>query len=302
VREVFIFHPPRQKGMIIHGAIALSLAAIGAFGIWKASLAVNGFNFLTYLLIALVSLAFIPILIYRIFSLQRARYTLARDGISLYWGLRREEIPIDRVSWVRAADQARVPLTKPLLRLPGAVLGLRSYPGEKPVEYLAARNSRLVLIDTPERLYAISPSDQSEFLNTYRRLAEFGSLAPIKSSSEYPTLLLSSVWADPPARILLLASALMALGLIIWVSATIPSHPMSALRLNADGSPVELVPGIRLLLLPVLNIFFFIIDLLAGLLFYQRNETRALGYLMWASSALTTLLFSVAVFNILRVT
>jgi len=276
--------------------MVLCLAGIGTFGIWKASLAVSGITFLTYLLIFLVSLAFLPNLIYRMFALQRARYTLARDGISLYWGLRREEIPIDMVNWVRAADNAGLSHAKPFIRLPGAVLGVRAVSGDKPVEYLASRSTQLVMIATPKRVYAISPADQSEFLNTYRKLAEFGSLAPIKYASEYPTSLLSSVWTDLPARILLIISALMLIGLVIWVSVSIPNHPMSALRLNADGSPVELVPGIRLLLLPVLNTFFFIVDLFSGLFFYQRKETRSLGYLMWTSSTLTTLLFSIALY------
>jgi hypothetical protein len=302
VREVFVFHPPRQKGMIFHGVLVLCLAATGTFSIWKASLAISGPTFLTYLLIALISLAFLPNLIYRMIALQRAKYTLGRDGISLYWGLRREEIPIDKVSWVKAANQAQIPHVRPFLRLPGAVLGVRALSGGKPIEYLASRNSQLVMIATPLRIYAISPSDQSEFLNTYRKLAEFGSLTPIKSASEYPTSLLSRVWADFTARLLLIISALMVVGLIIWVSISIPNHPMSALRLNADGLPVELIPGIRLLLLPVLNTFFYIVDLLSGLFFFQRKETRALGYLMWTSSALTTLLFSVAVYYILQVT
>jgi hypothetical protein len=170
------------------------------------------------------------------------------------------------------------------------------------VEFLAARDSNLVMIITSDRILAISPANETEFLNTYRKLAEFGSLAPIQSESVFPTFLLSRSWADLPARILLITSAALALGLIVWVSLSIPNHPMTALRLNADGSPVELVPGIRLLLLPVVNTFFFIADLLLGLFFYRRADTQSLGYLMWASSALTSLLFSGAVYFILRVT
>jgi hypothetical protein len=101
---------------------------------------------------------------------------------------------------------------------------------------------------------------------------------------------------------LLITSAILALGLIVWVSLSIPSHPMTSLRLNTDGSPIELVPGIRLLLLPVLNTFFFIADLLLGLFFYRRADTRSLAYLMWASSVLTSLLFAGGVYSILRVT
>jgi hypothetical protein len=288
--------------MIFHGTAVLLLAAIGTFGLWKASLAVSGLSFLLFLLVALLAIGFIPGLIYRIYALQRARYILARDGISIHWGLRREEIPINLVSWVGSADQKRIILSKPFFRLPGAVVGVQTQADGKPVEFLAARDTKLIMIATPERIFAISPANETEFLRTYRKLSEFGSLAPIQSISDYPTFLLARSWADRPARILLITSAILALGLIVWVSLSIPNHPMTALRLNADGSPVELVPGIRLLLLPVVNSFFFIADLLLGLFFYRRADTQSLGYLMWASSSMTSLLFSGAIYFILRVT
>jgi hypothetical protein len=243
-----------------------------------------------------------PGIVYRMYALQRARYILARDGISIYWGLRREEIPINLVNWVGSADQNKMTLAKPFIRLPGAVLGIQTQADGKPVEFLAARDTKLVMIVTPDRIFAISPANETEFLRTYRKLSEFGSLAPIQSVSDYPTFLLTRSWADRPARVLIITSTILALGLILWVSLSIPSHPMTALRLNADGSPVELVPGIRLLLLPVINTFFFIADLLLGLFFYRRTDTQSLGYLMWASSALTSLLFSGAIYFILRVT
>jgi hypothetical protein len=288
--------------MILLGIAVLLLAVIGAFGLWRASLAESGPSFLFYLLGALLAIGITPTLIYRMYALQQARYILARDGISLYWGLRREEIPINLVNWVGSADQNRMALSKPFLRVPGAVLGVKSQADGKPVEYLAARDTNLVMIVTNNRIFAISPANDTEFLQTYRRLSEFGSLAPIQSISDFPNFLLSRSWADRPARILLITSAILALGLIVWVSLSIPSHPMTSLRLNTDGSPIELVPGIRLLLLPVLNTFFFIADLLLGLFFYRRADTRSLAYLMWASSVLTSLLFAGGVYSILRVT
>jgi hypothetical protein len=270
--------------------------------LWQASLAESGPTFLVYLLGALLAIAFIPGLIYRMYALLQARYTLARDGISLYWGLRREEIPINSVNWLGSAEQNGMVLRKPFLRIPGAVLGVQTQADGKPVEFLAARDTNLVMIVTPDRVFAISPADTAEFLSTYRKLAEYGSLAPIQSISDYPTFLLSRSWADRPARVLLITSAFLALGLILWVSLSIPNHPQISLRLNTGSSPVELVPGIRLLLLPVLNTFFFIIDLLLGLFFYRRTDTKSLAYLMWVSSALTSLLFFGAVYFILQAT
>jgi hypothetical protein len=300
VREVFIFRPPRRNGLIFHSYTILVLTLIGVYSLWKASLAQSGPSFLVYLLAALVAVAFIPGLLYRMYALQRASYVLARDGISLYWGLRREEIPIDHVTWVGTVEQYKQVLDKPPLRIPGAILGSRMQGDGTIVEYLAANTMSLVMIITPQRTFAISPANHTEFLHTYRKLAEFGSLAPIESKSDFPTFLLTRSWADRPARILLLVSGLLAVGLIAWVSLSIPSHPQVALRLNADNSPAVFVPGVRLLLLPVLNTFFFITDLLMGLFFYRREDTRSLSYLMWASSALTSLLFTGAVYFILR--
>jgi hypothetical protein len=288
--------------MILHGSVAIILALIGSFGLWKASTAASGSSYLIYLLGALMTLVILPVPIYWMATLQRGRYILARDGISLYWGLRHEEIPINKVTWVGSTDQNRMVLAKPVFRLPGAVLGMQKQADGQPVEFIAARDTDLVMIVTSERIFAISPANTADFLATYHKLAEYGSLAPIQAASLYPNFLFARSWADRPARILLLSSTILALGLIIWVSLSIPNHPMTALRLNPDGSAVELVPGIRLLLLPLLNSFFFIADLLLGLFFYRRADTQSLGYLMWASSVLTSLLFIGAVFFILQAT
>jgi hypothetical protein len=288
--------------MIVHGVALLMLTIIGVFGLWQATLAESGPTFLLYLLIALLTVVLIPILIYRIYALQRARYTLARDGISLYWGLRREDIPINHVNWVGSVDQNRMVLRKPIFRIPGAVLGVQSQSDGQPVEFIAGRDTSLVMIVTPERTFAISPANPEEFLQTYRKLSEFGSLVPLQSVSDYPSFLLSRSWADRPARVLLITSAVLALALIIWVSLSIPSHPQISLRLTANNDPTELVPGIRLFLLPVLNTFFFITDLLLGLFFYRREDTKSLAYLMWAGSVLTSILFFGAVYFILQAT
>jgi hypothetical protein len=286
----------------VHGVAVLILTLFGVFGLWQATQAESGPTFLLYLFITLLAVALLPVLLYRIYALERARYTLARDGISLYWGLRREDIPINHVNWVGSVDQNGMVLRKPFLRIPGAVLGVQSQADGQPVEFLAGRDTNLVMIVTPKRTFAISPADPDEFLQTYRKLSEYGSLVPIQSVSDYPSFLLSRSWADRPARVLLISSAILALALIIWVSLSIPSHPQISLRITANNIPVDLVPGIRLFLLPVLNTFFFITDLLLGLFFYRREDTKSLAYLMWAASVLTSIIFCGAVYFILQTT
>ena len=69
-------------------------------------------------------------------------------------------------------------------------------------------------------------------------------------------------------------------------------------------SPTELadeyVPAVQLMLLPVLNILFFVVNSSLGLFFYQRMEIRPLAYLLWSSSVVVSILFIGAVFFILR--
>ena len=267
---------------------------------WQASRAQAGLAFLLYLLLPGLAVIFAPALVYRIIALQRASYVLEREGIRLFWGLRREEIPMNMVHWVGTADQYGQPLPKPLLRWSGAVLGQRSLPDGRVVEFMAARANHLVLIITGERVFAISPENEVEFMQAYRRLAEYGSLAPIPARSYYPTILLSRFWADRLARSLLMAGITLCVGLFVWVSLAIPTHIQVSLRLAVDGTPLEFVPGVRLLLLPVVNLFFFITDLLLGLFCYRRTETQPLAYLMWSASVLTSILFWGATAFILR--
>jgi hypothetical protein len=302
MNEELVFHPPRRWGLIFHALALLALLAGGAFGLWRISLAQPGLTFLLYLLLILGVILLVPLLLYRAYALQRAFYTLERDGIHLRWGLRGEDIPMDVVLWVGAAEDLGYALPRPILRWPGAVLGTRRLPDGKAAEFLAGRTKGLVVIITTRRAFVISPDDRVGFLKTFQRLSEFGSLSPILSHSMFPAFVLSRSWADRPARFLLLVSILLASGLFIWVSLAIPSHTQISLRLYPPDAPLELVPGVRLLLLPVLNTFIFVADLVLGLFFYRQKDSQPLTYLLWGSSALTSLLFMGAVFFILHAT
>ena len=67
--------------------------------------------------------------IYRLYALQNASYIIARDGVHLRWGARREQIPMDEILWVHPAAELPAPVSLPRLRWPGAVLGLRHQSG-----------------------------------------------------------------------------------------------------------------------------------------------------------------------------
>jgi hypothetical protein len=298
--DAYFFRPPRRSGFILHAMAVIVLAAIGVLSVWRASQAEVGPVFILYLLPAALTVALTPVLLYRAYALWGAGYTLERDGIRLQWGWRVEDIPMNQILWVHLDSDLGYPLPLPRLCLPGAVLGSRRLPDAKRVEFLCARTSHLVVVATAERVYAISPIDVNGFLRAFQSLTEFGSLTPIPARSIYPSILVSRFWSDRLALFLVFSGLALSLALYLWVSLSIPTHPQISLKLSESGGPLEFVPAVRLLLLPVLNSFFFLANTLLGLFFYRRSENQAASYLLWGSSLITATLFLGAVYFILN--
>jgi hypothetical protein len=272
----------------------------GIIGLWGASRSQISLRFLLYLLPAILALVVVPFLTYRAYALQRANYLVERDGFRLQWGLRSEDIPMDVVEWVGTEDDLDFKLPNPPFRLPGSVLGVRQLPEERTLEYLAARSRSLMLIATHRRVFAISPDDNQEFIRAFREVTELGSLTPIPARSVYPAFMFSRSWADRPARILILLGGLLSILFLVWVILTAPTRASISLRFTPTGLPTESVPSVRLLLLPVVNLFIFFVDLFLGLFLYRRTESQPVAYMLWVTSILTSLLFMGALFFILR--
>ncbi len=302
------FRPPLRMGALFQFGAITVLAIMAGWGLWRASQAEIGLSFVLYLLPTLLAVVIGPLLVYRYLALRGASYRLERDGISLRWGLRAEDIPIDTVSWVRTASELGRSLPLPWLRWPGAMLGVRRLPNGTTIEYMAADLQRLVLVATTQCVYALSPEDPSAFLAAYQRLTEMGSLTPLAARSVHPTFLLARIWRTASARYLLLGGLALNLFLLVWVTAVAPGRAQVILGFQRGG---ETMPGIRLLLLPVLSSFSFLVDFFVGLFFYRRDVVHqadipperapylVLAYLLWGSGVLTPLLFIAAVVWIL---
>ena len=90
----------------------------------------------------------------------------------------------------------------------------------------------------------------------------------------YPTFLLARVWGTPAARYILAAGLLLNIILFAWVSIQALSQPDVSLGFATRGEPV---PAARLLLLPMISGFFFIIDLILGLFFFRRDVSQSIS-------------------------
>jgi len=241
----------------------------------------------------------LPLFLYRAYALTRADYILDRDSLELRWGLRDEDIPLTDIEWLRPASDLTTPLRLPWLPIPGAVLGLRRHPDLGVVEFLAADSRNLLLVATSKRVYAISPTNAARFAQTFARTIEMGSLLPAEAKSVYPSFIFSRAWDNPLARFLWLAGLFLNVGLVIWVMLTIPTLNQVSLGFAPSGAALPPSSASQLILLPIISSFLFLVGLFAGMYFYRWETHRILALLLWASSALSALLFLLAVLFII---
>jgi hypothetical protein len=293
--DPLLFFPPHRQGLILHITAALLLAAADGVSFFYAVQQAVGSYFVLLLLLSLALLAPLIMVCYRGYALMQARYSLERDGLRLRWGLRAEDIPLPEVEWVRPASDLAFRLPLPFLPSPGSILGTINVPDLGPVEFMAADLRSILLIATPHKVYAISPADPQGFVAAFQRVVEMGSLSPLSPATTLPAAYLQSVWTDRRARYLNLAGLLLTVALFMVVGLVIPSRASIALGWRSSGLPVEPGPPERLLLLPVLGTFTYVLDLLVGLYLYRFLPLRPVSFLLWVGAVITPILLIAAV-------
>jgi len=289
------FPPAKRNGIALHVIVIIALTATSAWGSWNLTRAQVGPSFVTYLLVAFLAFAPIPVFGYRAYALQRADYFIDRDSLAILWGLRIEDVPLTDIEWVRPASDLTTNLRLPRLRLPGAVLGTRRHPDLGQVEFIASDTHNLILIATSKRVFAISPENPAALVQTFARATELGSLTPAKSVSVYPSFIITQAWESPLARFLWMSSLFLNVGLIVWVGTLIPSLSRIPFGFNALGLPSETASSTQLILLPLISSAIFIISITAGLYFYRWEKQRPLAFVVWVSSMVSAVLFLIAV-------
>jgi len=293
-----LFPPSKRRGLLLHGVLLVILLVISAWGFYNFAQANVGPNFVLYLLVGLIAFAPVPLFGYRAYALLRAEYILDRNSLEIRWGLRDENIPLTDIEWIRSAHDLTNPLQPPPMPMPGAVLGLRRHSDLGVVEYIASDTKNLLLVATAKRVYAISPADPAEFTQTFARSIELGSLTPAKPKSVYPSFIVAQAWNSGLIRYLWLAALFLNLGLFVWVSFLIPAFSRVALGFRPDRTP-DPAPSVQLIILPLISTFLALSGWGAGLYFYRWDKQRILSVIIWASSALSSLIFLIAVLFII---
>lgn len=286
-----IFLPKRNPGLPIQ--IALVLIVLGGAGVllYFVFQQSGGVNLILLLTGALILLALVPFLAYRAYALLHANYDLERNGLKIRWGLRTLDIPLSEVEWVRSADDLQIPLKLPLFSLPGAVLGVSQHPDLGAVEFIASSPVGLVIVACMDRVVALSPDQEQEFIQKFNRTIEMGTLSPIQPQSLEPAVFLRSVFSDRLARVTIPTGFGLWFLLLILVSVMIPNRSTLSLGYDAAGLPLEPVAASRMLILPVIGIFLYTICLIVGAYFYRKEATRPVSQMLWVGGILPSVLF-----------
>lgn len=297
--ERTVFYPPMLAGRIYHIIAIIVLSVAGLWGLWNTTRAQEGTVFLLQLTPMVLAVTLVPFLSYRLYTLYSAHYTLEREHLHLRWGWRLETIPMNNIEWILPVSDLETPLRLPWLRWPGAILGYRHLPDGRLVEFLATQKQKMMLIGTPERIFAISPNDPNAFLLAHQRLIELGSLNPSTSRSVHPSFLFARVWKSLIARYLLIIGAILSLALLIWTRLAVDQISHISLGYTPDGIPNEPLPAIQLLLLPILSISAYLINSILGFVFYRRDDQQSWAYLLWGNSILMAAIFFIAIYRML---
>jgi hypothetical protein len=290
-----VFIAPRRRGLIAYGLLTFFFSVCGGLSLYYSLNQQRGIFFIQYLLISLLLFSPLPFFIYRIYSLLNATYTINRNGLSLNWGIRSEDIPLPDIDWVRPATDLTSPLPLPFLSFLGILRGTISTEGLGQVEFLASEVNSLLLIATKRHIFAISPSDVKSFLRAFQNAIERGSISPLTAHTTHPTAFLGGMWSDIAARLLILGGFSMTLALVVLTSFIIPSKQSISLGYHATGEAATPGPPERLMLLPVLAILFFIFDFILAAIFFRKEEQRPISYLIWSGGLLTSILLTIAV-------
>jgi hypothetical protein len=296
-----VFHPPRNPGLILHVVLFLLLTAGIVVLMFQIFTRPVGWPLALYLIGSLLLIALLPFIAYRGYALLHGSYTIERDGLRVRWGLRSEDVPLTEVMWVREAADLVLPLRLPRFSMPGAILGESQHAEIGQLEFIASDASSLVIISTFNKTLILSPEDPADFTRRFQRIIEMGSLAPITAHTAVPAAFFNQVFKDRLGRVLVPASAALAILLLLVTSLLIPFRAQVSLGYDRLGQPLDAVPSSRLLLLPVIGLVMNLLDLIGGFYTYRRPESRVTAYFLWAAGIVTSILLLIAVILIIGV-
>ncbi len=284
-----VYQPPRRANLIFNLGLGF-LALVGALAllILGSGNAARDPNPL-FLALAVLLMAALIILSFRVFLVLTTRYLLKKSSLELHWGFQREVIPLDRVEWAHPVADFDSPMPLPGFLLPFHHYGTRNIRGLGAVEFAATDRHNMVLIRADERHFVISPADAHAFAREAESLSGLGAAEAVEPVSQNARSLLGEILQDGMARKLFIAGLI---GTLVLAGVTIA---LSATRQSVTWITLEQVPSNRLLLLLLVGALDWLLNTFLGGYFYLRRllEKRWV-FLFWSWSVVVSLILAVA--------
>jgi len=293
------FPPSRTLGLLVHIPLLLLLSALDVGGFIFFSRQEPGLLFFVSLLISVFLLVPVFFIGYRTFALIFSSYALERDGFHINWGLRREVIPLSEIEWIRTPKEMPFDVPWSFLPMPGAYLGKVQSENYPLIEFIASDVMSMLFIGTSRCIYAVSPAKPRQFIETFTRVLQLGTLSEIEWQTIRPVDWIAESWKNRSARLSVQFSLVLITILFLWIGFRFSGRQTIELGYSAAGAPQEILPVRNVLILPVLTVLFWLSDLGIGIRLYQYQNTRQLAEIFWGGSVIITFLFVLSAIFIL---
>ncbi len=284
------FSPARTLGLFVHLPLLLLLIALDLVGFLLFSRQTPGLFYFVLLIVSLLLLIPICFIGYRIFALIFSSYRMERDGFHIYWGLRKEVIPLSEIEWIRTPKEMPFEIPWSFLPMPGAYLGKVSTEHYPLMEFIGSDVLTMLFIGTSRCIFVISPSKPRLFMESFSRILQLGSLSEVEWQTIRPVDWFSESWKNRTARFSVFTSLILLAILSLWIGFRFSSHQTIQLGYSEAGIPQESIPVENVLLIPIFGVIFCFFDLFLGMHFYQQEFTRQMAVIFWSASVIISLL------------
>lgn len=298
-KNEYIFSPSRTAGLVLLFLLAFVLIAINSAFFYLFSRQQPGPLFFLTFILSVGFLIPVAIVLYRIYGLIVSRYQITRSAIQLQWGLRSETIPLSEVNWIRRPEEMTVEVPWPPLPMPGAYVGSIQTADHNTIDFMASNVKKMLFVGTTDQIYGISPADPEQFIQSFERILQMGTLSDVERLTIRPTDWITASYGNRTARYSLFLSLILLMLLSLWIGFRITATETVQLGFTAAGTPNEPIPARNILILPVLAAVFWLANLVLGIQFYKSQSLRKCAEILWAASPVILFSFLIAGFLII---
>jgi hypothetical protein len=291
-------HP--RPGNWVGIGIIVWLMTLGMLLLWiAAQLPITVITFILVLL-ALATLPIVALIAYWLLGLNRARYALDRNLLTIRWGAVQQIIPMASIRKVLHGSEIAGQIGRFRGgRWPGHWVGQADVKDVGPVLFYAAGGlDQQLIIVTPGLAYAITPADLPSFVEAFDQRKRMGPTQHVEQVSIQPEIYDWSLWTDQLALGLVGLAVVACLLLFGYTCLRFPDlAPRVALHFDASGAPDRIGSRLQVFTLPLIGLMALGANVVAGVPMYLRDRVGA--YLLWGGALVVQVLTWIAAMGIL---